>query len=133
VLDSDIATYLAAQALGTLDTDIFASPFPFDAPDAAVCVAERAGTAEGTFGASLSAAAFDDAEFQVIARGARDAVGTSRTKIENVRAKLHRLGPVTLSGVTYYDIRCSTPFFLRSDEEGRPLWCINCQTEKAPS
>jgi hypothetical protein len=133
VLGSDIATYLAAQGLGTLDTDIFAAPFPFDAPDAALCIAERPGSAEGAFGASLSSSAFDEGDFQVLARGTRDGVGASRTKIETVRTKLHRLGPVTLSGVVYFDIRCSTPFFLRYDDEGRPMWCIDCQTEKAAS
>jgi hypothetical protein len=130
MLASEIAAYLAGQGLGTVDVDIFAVPFPHDAPDAALCVAERPGAYEGTFGVSLSAAAFEDGEFQILARGARDGVGASRTKIDLVRAKLHRLGPITLGATVYYDIRCSSPGFLRYDEEARPMWCINCVTEK---
>jgi hypothetical protein len=133
VLGSDIATYLAGQGLGTLDVDVFAVPFPMVAPDVALCVSERPGTYEGTFGASLSAAAFEEGEFQVLARGARNGIGTSRTKIDTVKTKLHRLGPVTLGSTLYFDVRCSSPFFLRYDEEGRPMWCLNCVTEKAPS
>jgi hypothetical protein len=130
VLGSEIAAYLVAQGLGTLDVDVFAVPFPFDAPDVALCVAERAGNFEGTFGVSLSAAAFEDGDFQVISRGARDGIGASRTNIDLAKAKLHRLGPITLGSTPYYDIRCSSPFFLRYDEEGRPLWALNCVTEK---
>lgn len=133
MLGSDIAAFLAAQGLGTVDTDVFAVPFPFDAPDVSVCVAERPGTYEGTFGPSLSAAAFEHGEFQVLTRGTRDGIGASRAKIDLVRTKLHRLGPVTLGSTVYFDIRCSSPFFLRYDEEGRPMWCVNCTTEKAPS
>lgn len=130
MLGSEIAAYLVAQGLGTIDVDVFAVPFPFDAPDVVLCVAERAGGYEGAFGGSLSPAAFEDGEFQVLARGARDGVGASRTKIDMVRSKLHRLGPVTLGSTPYYDVRCSTPYFLRYDEEGRPMWALNCVTEK---
>lgn len=130
MLANDIATRLSAVALGTLGTDLFDVPFPHDAPDVATCVVDRPGSYEGTFGASLSAAAFEEGEFQVITRGSREAVTASRAAIEAVKTALHRLGPIALGGKTYYDIRTSTPYFLRYDEEGRPMWAITGTTEK---
>lgn len=130
MLANDLATYLAAQGHGTLGTSIFDVPFPHDAPDVALCVVDRPGSYVGTFGASLSDAAFEDGEFQVISRGTRDAVGTSRTAIEAVKDSLHRLGPITINTRLYYDVRVSAPHFLRYDEEGRPMWALTGVTEK---
>lgn len=131
MLEPEIAAYLVAQGFGALDVDVFAVPFPQSAPDAAVCVTALGGRSQGTFGASLSAAAFDEAEFQVIVRGGRDAIAAARTKAQNIRAKLNRLGPVTLASTVYMDVRASLVTWLRYDPEGRPLYSIRCETEAA--
>lgn len=130
MLGPEIVAYLAAEGLGTVDVNLFAVPFPHDAPDVAVCVVEHEGRSIGTFGDSLSAEALQDAEFQVIVRGARDAAGTARTKADAIRDKLNRLGPVTLSGKRYLNVTASTSYWIRWDDEGRALWGIRCRTDK---
>lgn len=130
MLGAEIVAYLQAEGLGTVDVNLFGVAFPHDAPDAAVCVVEHEGRSVGTFGDSLSAEALQDAEFQVIVRGARDAAGTSRTKAEAIRDKLNRLGPVTLSGTRYLNVQASTVFWIRWDEEGRAVWGVRCRTDR---
>lgn len=132
MLEPEIVTYLAAEGFGTADTDLFAAPFPHDAPDAAVCITPLGGPSQETFGESLSAAAFDEPEFQVIVRGGRNAIGAARTKAQQIRNKLHRLGPVTLSGTLYHNVNAGLVNWLRYDEEGRPLYSIRCEGTKAP-
>lgn len=128
MLANEIATYLAGQSLGTLGTDIFDVPFPHDAPDIALCVVERPGIFDDTF--KRDASVLEEGEFQVISRGSREDVAGSRLKIDQVKDALRRLGPVSLSGTMYYDVRPSSPYFLRYDEEGRPMWAISCDCEK---
>lgn len=130
MLGAEIVTYLQTEGLGTVDVNLFGVAFPHDAPDAAVCVVEHEGRSVGTFGDSLSAEALQDAEFQVIVRGARDAAGAARTKAAAVRDKLNRLGPVTLSGTRYLNVLASTVYWIRWDDEGRALYGIRCLADK---
>ena len=129
MLEPEIAAYLVAQGFGALDVDVFARPFPPFAPDAAVCVTALGGRSQGTFGPSLSPSAFDQAEFQVIVRGGRDASEAARTKAQNIRAKLNRLGPVTLGSTVYMDVRAGLVTGLGVDSEGRLKYSIRCETE----
>ena len=136
MLPVEVANYLAAAGLGlTVGTNLFHVRLTDSAPDAAVGLAEMTGPGDaGTFGDSLSASAFEQSRLVIIVRGSRDGASTARTLAGSVYDKLHRLGPTTLGGVTYYDVRAEQrPFGPDYDENERPIYRFVVAVTKAPS
>jgi hypothetical protein len=125
VLPDEIGNYLAGASLGlTVGTNLFYVPIPDAAPDPAVGILETPGApSAGAFGVSLSAPAFEYPRFVVIVRGGRDTVSTARTLAESIHKKLERLGPVTLAGTVYFDVRAAQPPFGPDyDKNERPVY-----------
>ena len=134
MLPDEIGTYLAGAGLGlTLGVNLYVLPFPETSPDAAVCLVEFDGRTVGTFGASLSAAAVEEPSFKVIVRDGRDNGLQARQKADAVYKALRRLGPVTLSGVLYHNLKADLPQWLGYDENNRSRYHFDVQAWKAES
>jgi hypothetical protein len=136
VFPAEVGDYLASAGLGlTVGTNLRYVPLTDADPDPAVALLETPGEPDaGTFGASLSASAFQLPRMLVIVRGSRNGASTARTLAKSVYDKLHRLGPVTLSGTTYYDVRAEQqPFGPDYDRNERPVYRFTIAATKAPS
>lgn len=135
----ELAVYLAGAGLGlTVGTNLFSSPFPASStipvPDLAVAVVDTGGDESiGSFGASLSAVDVERPEVMVFVRGGRDYVEAAKAKAYAVWKKLRRLGPLSLSGVLYYNVAASTPRLIGHDENKRPVYGIVCDVWKEES
>lgn len=81
-LISEVATYLAAQGLGTLGTDIFYSKLPDTSQDVELAVIDRTGPAPDPYLTDIKRPMF-----QVVIR-AKD-YATGRAKLTSVRELLH--------------------------------------------
>lgn len=133
---AEVGAYLAGAGIGlTVGTNLWYVPIPDSAADPAVGLIESVGEADaGTFGGSLTASAFQRPRMLVVVRGAREAAVTARTLAKSVYDKLHRLGPVTLSGVTYYDVRADQqPYGPDYDKNERPVYRFTISATKDPS
>lgn len=129
----DLGTYGAAQGLGTLGTDIFLGDFP-DRPDALSALFEYTGAAPlQLMSSQLSPGALSFPRIQVRTRALTYAA--ARAKAVDWQRKLHWLGPTTLSGTRYENIRAlqSEPFPLRVDANGRQEFAANYEVFKRPS
>ncbi len=111
MLLDEIATFLQAQSLGTVGTDLFKGHLP-PGPDDCVVIYETGG-----FEPEL-AAALDHPTFQVLCR-ARD-YQTARNKAESIYSQLHGLTETVLSSRRYLLIRAmQTPTSIGQDESFR--------------
>jgi hypothetical protein len=137
LLVDEVAAYLEGADLGLVATgpnpNLFTVPFPLGGPDAAVCLIVFSATTLETFGESLSAPAAEEQNFKVISRGAPGEASAAQTKAYDVYKKLRRLGPVTLSGVLYFNIRAQPPMFLSIDDADRPRYHFDATAWKQES
>ena len=137
MLVDEIGTYLAGAGLGlTLaapSPNLFTTPFPLNAPEAAVCLVSLTGTVHGTFGVSLSAPAIADERWKVIVRDTRERAQAAQTLAQAIYKKLRRLGPVQLSGVQYHNVKAELPAFLNFDDNQRPMYHFDCEAWKDES
>lgn len=130
----EITTYLAGAALGlTAGTNLFAGPLP---------AAEAGGAAQvglvGYFGTRPSEPGFGSADLkhewprlQVQVRGPQDDLQAADTLAHNVYKALGRVQAMTLTGTFYKQITClQPPFFLKYDDNRRPIVAFNIEAEK---
>jgi len=133
----EVATYLAGAGLGlTLGVDLFDVPYPVLAQDRAVAIdIYNSLPADRTFGPSLTQPLGEHPEFNVFVRDARGNDAAAKTLAYAVFRKLDFLGPVTLSGVLYRDIRAigGEPKFLAFDDNQRPVYSMTFLCDKNPS
>ena len=123
----ELGTYLQAQGIGTLGTDLFRSRLP-DAPNAAVGLVETGGQAP-TFVMDANGVNVDHPSLQVLCRA--DAYPDARSKANDVITALVAISNDDLSGVRY--LRCvpnQAPFSLGPDEDHRHLVACNFQVMK---
>jgi hypothetical protein len=137
VLSDEVAAYLVGAGLGLTTAaptpNLFTRPFPLGGPDAAVCLVVWNTDTMETFGESLSPPAMEMQNFKVITRDAPGNAPAASAKAYDVYKKLRRLGPVTLGGVKYYNIKAQPPMPLSDDEKGRPRYHFDCAASKAES
>lgn len=120
----DVATYLQAQGIGTLGTDLFESFLP-TSPDNAVAVLETAGL-KPTIDAPLFRPSF-----QILVRATDYATG--RTKCDAIKTALHNQYNLQLvtNGIYFYFIRLITEGgHIGQDGTGRDLFSLNFETER---
>lgn len=133
----EIAAYLAGAGLGlTLGTNLFTVPFPVTAPDQAVAIDVYASQpADRTFGPSLTQPLGEHPEFNVFVRDARENAQAAQTLAYQIFRKLDFLGPVTLSGIVYRDVRAvgGEPKFMAFDQNMRPIYTMTLVCDKNPS
>lgn len=131
VLD-EMTTYLAAQGVGTVGTDLFAGLLP-DTPDACVALLETGGmpAAHTVGGGGAGSAVFERPSIQVICRGAKHDYAAARAKAGTAFTKLDGLANTTLSGTRYLSIfAAQPPFLIGRDENERPLVGFNVEVAK---
>lgn len=137
-LEADVVAYLAAiGALGlTAGTNLQEGPMS-EWPDAAgpiVAVTHYTSEVSEAYvmGPSLTAPGYDVERAQVMTRGAVKA--TTQAMAAAVHAYLDNLGPVTLSGRTYFQVDSDgPPASLGQDENGRWSFVANYRFRKARS
>lgn len=133
----EIGTYLAGAGLGlTLGTNLFLIPLPLISPDKAVALDVYSGKpADRTFGGSLAVNANEYPEFQVFVRDVRENAREAMVLAYAIHRKLDNLGPVTLSGVVYRDVKgiAGEPKFLDFDQNQRPIYWCAYEAAKDPS
>ena len=127
----EIGTYLAAESMGTLGTDLFLGEMP-DAPDTCTAVHEYAGMQPVHFmGVTRGAAIWEQPRFQVMCRA--KAYATARSKAKDAFNKLDGHSG-TLSGTEYGYIRAlQSPFLVQKDANDRVLIACNFEVAKRPS
>lgn len=122
----DIADHLQGYGVGTQGTDLFYGSLP-DAPDAAVCIYEYAGSPPEYVFEGL---AYENPGLQAVARAATYVA--ARAKIQVVMDALTAKGSVVLNGTQYGLIGPrQSPFPLGSDAQGRPILACNFDVIKA--
>lgn len=110
-VEADVVAYLAAAGLGlTAGTNLFEGEM-LEAPAACVAVAHYASEEpdDRVMSASLTAPGCEIERFQVMTRGPVRATVT--TLAASIHAALDNLGPVTLSGRTYFRVDSDGPAF----------------------
>lgn len=126
MLGSEIALYLASAGIGlTAGSTVFDVPFPEASPDQAAYIDVFGGrNNDRTFGPSLQAPLGENVDFLVVVRGTREGAAAAEGLADSIYKKLDNLGPVTLSGVLYRDVRTTEgpPKFLGFDQNNRPLF-----------
>ena len=127
-LIEELGTFLDGESTRfTLGTNLFLNtPIP-DEPNAAASIVEYPGSApDYVFANDLPS--FENARVAVTCRSTSSA--TARTNIHTAWVALQRVTNETLSSKSW--LRCSavqSPFFLKKDEQGRPVYQANfsCQ------
>lgn len=116
----EVGTYLAANSIGTLGTNMFLGFLP-DTPDACVALYETGG--QEPVRAMRSAAGQPVASrprLQVVCRADQYNYQTARAKSKAVAALLDGLGDTTLSGTRYLWVGAvQEPFLMGRDDSGR--------------
>ena len=132
----DLGTYLQTQAVGTLQTPLFKGGLPMDSPlapvhDAIMALVETAGLPPVHIHNQQSAS-WERPAVQVIVRGNAYDYQEARTRAQAAFDALDGLANITLGATYYLSIQAlQSPFFLRSDEAGRPVIVFNCLIAKA--
>lgn len=127
MLLDELGSYLQAQALGTLGTDLFTGLLP-DSPDAAVAILEYGGVAP-VHALGGGNAKWERPRVQVVVRATT--YSAARTKIETIYKLLHKLTDTVLTGVRYLVIDAvQSPFFLERDANNRVKLAVNFQVQK---
>ena len=126
----EVATYLAAQSVGTVGTDLFKESLPAT-PDACVMVRETGGASPDP-GFGSTAARFERPALQIIARGAADDVTGPYDKAWLAWVALMAVNPTTsMSGTIYHQINpLQNPSLLEVDDNDRSLYAVNFLAEK---
>lgn len=137
MLLDELATYLAGAGLGlTAGTSVFSAPIPDTCSVLAVGMVALPGDRPvRTFSASLASNLMERPGVQVVVRGVENGITAAATKAKMVYEALSNLGPVTLSGVRYYDVQpeggIQGPYF--DEATNRPRYLMNFSVHKDPS
>lgn len=120
----DVATYLAANGIGTLGTNLFEAFLP-PKPDIAVAILETAGLKP-----NIDVPIFQPS-FQILVR---DTVyDHGRTVCDNIKTLLHNQYNLTLvnGGIYFYWIRLITEGgHIGQDQTGRDIFSMNFETKR---
>jgi hypothetical protein len=134
MLGDEVAARLAAQGLGTVNTDLFYNVMP-DSPDVATAVLPYGGMpSEPDLGINGGVTRMEFPRFQLVTRGVRgDSEGPGQRLVLAVAAVVSVVN-TNLSGVRYASITAlSPPTPLTTDDGFRVLWACNLQADKDPS
>lgn len=128
--ESEIATFLAASGMGTVNVNAFYDEFPPD-PDVAFCVVGYGGNRDEPDGQTTR---LEFPRFQVMFRGVRD--DSEGPKLRALQARVYLVSVLdrVLSGVHYVSIDClGPPFSQGKDDQFRYVWSLNFEAMKDPS
>lgn len=120
----DIATYLQANGIGTLGTNLFEAFLP-PKPDVAVAVLETAGQKP------FIDVPISKPSFQILVRDT--AYDHGRTVCDNIKTLLHNQYNLTFvpGGIYFYYTRLiSEGGHIGQDQTGRDLFSMNFETER---
>lgn len=128
--EAEIATFLAASGMGTLNTNVFYNEFPND-PDVALCVMGYGGNRDEPEGPVTR---LEFPRFQVMFRGIREDSDGPQLRALQGRTILVAVMDQMLSGVHYASIDClGPPFPQGKDDQFRHVWSVNFEAMKDPS
>lgn len=126
---TELATYLQAESVGTVGTDIFEGQLP-PAPDDCLAVIPYGGQASVYTLGQLPD--WERPRVQVLVRNVSFA-GAEATALAAYNA-LAKVANALLSGVRYVEITpLQSPFLLRRDDSGRVEFAANYAVQKAVS
>ena len=133
----EVGTYLAAQGIGTLGTNLFLGFAP-DAPDQVTVLYEAGGQAPiRAMGQAAGSPVAQRPRLQVVCRDTQYEYATARSKAKSVYAILDGLcsrGDITMSGTRYMWLSAvSEPSLMGRDDAGRVLIVCNYDAIKDPS
>ncbi len=132
--DAELATYAETLGLGlTGGSNLFAGTLPPAAADGALDAA-----LVDYFATRPSEPAFGAADLkhewpriQVLVRGPQDDIAAAMSMANGLYRGFGRVQAQTLSGTFYKQIRClQPPFFLKWDDNRRPIVAFNIEVEK---
>jgi len=126
----EIVTYMAANAMGTLEVNLFKGSMP-DTPDVCTSVNDYGGAAPNhAFGVP---GLFDEMPgIQVLARALTRTAAAAR--IDLVYKGLPKIQGITLSGTLYRIVNAvQTPFKREVDSKNRVIYAVNFLAEKEMS
>jgi hypothetical protein len=128
---TELTAYLVAESVATaVGTDLFEDALPEDTPDTAMAVISTQGVAsEKEFGAVGIGREFPSIQF--LSRSASYA--TARANCELAHVALGKVDAESLSSTFYEYARPSSPFLLKVDDSGRPIYALNSTLAKDPS
>ena len=127
MLLDELATYLAAQGIGTQGVDLFNGVLP-DSPPDAVALFEYGGVAP-VHALGGGQAKYERPRVQVVARATT--YSAARSKIETIYKLLQAVSNASLSSVRYLSIEAvQSPFLLTRDENARVVLACNFQIVK---
>jgi hypothetical protein len=138
----EIAAYLAAAGLGLTtaapNPNLFARPFPFDAPDQAVAIDVYGGhDSERIFGTGKAATIGEHPLFHVYVRDQRDNDASAAALAQQIYDFLDCATPGAIGSpaVYYWDIRSTDgpPKFMGSDGNNRSIYVLTFLADKARS
>lgn len=127
---NDVAAYLVAKGLGTLNTDIFETFMP-ETPSVSIAVYETSGLAsEKGFG--VTGIQYEHPGIQIVFRGEPDDYAGPRTKAQTAHDELAKVQAGMSMGSTPYlwvDIQ-QAPFEMKRDGQRRVYIAFNIICEK---
>ena len=128
---TEVTAYLVAKSVATaVGTDLFEDALPEAAPDTAMAVILTQGIAsEKEFGLAGIGREFPSIQF--LSRSASYA--TARANCELAHVALGQVDAETLSSTFYENATPSSPFLLKVDASGRPIYALNSTLAKDPS
>lgn len=133
----DIVAVLEAGGLGLTTgaptPNLFATPFPENAPDKAVAVDVYGGhPSDRVFGTGKPAVVAEHPSLHVFVRDEQDKDAQAAALAMSVYDLLDGMGPVTLGGVLYRDVRApdGPPKFLGFDGNLRSVYVVNFDVDK---
>jgi hypothetical protein len=133
MLLDEIGTYLQAQGVGTVGTDLFQGLMPDDV-DAVVSIYETPGASPIYVHDDVTGIKLEQPRLAVWARGVREDYAAPRQKAEDVVTALAAVRNQTLSGTRYLRVRVTQPpFLLRRDDNDRVVIAANFEAVKVPS
>jgi hypothetical protein len=132
----DLGSYLQAQGVATLQTDLFKGGLPMDSPlapvhDAIMAIIESAGLPPFHIH-NIQQASFEQPVVQVVVRGAPYDYAEARARAQAAFLALDGLSNITINGTFYLFVQAlQSPFFLHSDQMSRPVIVFNVRCAKA--
>jgi hypothetical protein len=128
---TEITAYLVAESVATgVGTDLFEDALPEASPDTAMAVILTQGiSSEKEFGLAGNGREFPNIQF--LSRAA--SYDTARANCELAHVALGKVDAESLSSTFYEFARPTSPFLLKVDDSGRPIYALNSSLAKEPS
>jgi hypothetical protein len=136
MLLEELGTYLQAEGLGTLGTNLFLGGLPVDAPnlasqDAITALVETPGF-PAEYVHDVLTPSREAPVIQILTRGAPHDYATARTWAQDIWMALGSIRNQTLSGTFYLGVQpIQSPFKLRDDDYARPIMTCQFRVDKA--